>query len=630
MNDFLTVEDVNGILLNYSKVNQFYEVNTSLIFENEEFSDSYYDFVKVTHTIEYGGDFPLHTFSFEIFNDLWCGGYYFTDIGGNYLPVDATFEDNVLTVSIEEYSDIILVLYLNNLFTEFSFERLLFKPTVTGANMFFTQLNELNQQMTLYHMEYLDRRAVPNMWGGLISAFYNGDWVIVGSAPARDKVQGVEFNFGIPLVLNHPRNEYTIFKVEMDDNTFYFTRDYIKHIYPVRVSIDDDRFVLGKINYLDIFYQDALADFVTDIHILYKNQKIPVNLGTRTRLDLRNEFDAEEIVFKVVVGEAPKIKGYEYNFTFPCGYTLVNNKTQLQDELENDGSSVIEIGNDFTLNSYSVIHIKHDIIIKGNFKTINMNNSSFIVDDGVTVIFQDLKFNNGNPIFIQEKNSDLTLDNCYFINAKASNFNGLGSVIHCNTDKTSLEEHNDFKTKVNKCIFDNINTSSAIFHGGELSVDKCKVKTNNISNNFNPKFPWFLYQTDGNAILTNNMFDFNVETNDLCSRGINIGFYQALLHCGLNASINNASWGSLKENNSLPFFDSHYNNKSHLFVKYYSAQVRPCLFASPELGYEDKACCHTISDVDYVFKNNIKLTNSNWHSENNLKKFDIDLSWGGG
>ena len=65
-------------------------------------------------------------------------------------------------------------------------------------------------------------------------------------------------------------------------------------------------------------------------------------------------------------------------------------------------------------------------------------------------------------------------------------------------------------------------------------------------------------------------------------------------------------------------------------MKYYSSQVRSCLVTSPDLGYEDKSCCHTISNVDYVFKNNTQLTNANWHSENTLNKIDLDLSWGGG
>lgn len=622
---FLTVEDVNGILFNYSKINSFYEVNTSLIMRNEEFEDIMYDFVNVSHTI----DNDEHTFSFEIYNDLWCGGYYFTNQYGNYLQLDATYANGVLTVTTYE-SDIILVLYLNNLFTEFSLERLSFKPAVTSENMFFTLINEANNPIIYYLVDYLEYGVEMGSYG-LLSAFYNGSWESVGLAFIEDDYPDESFKFAISLRNLNINKNYTVFKIVFNNNTFYFTRTNIKHILPINIVVDGDEFVLGKVNEFTVESSENLLDYITDIKLHYNNQIYPVNFYRPTKLDLTNKVDTKDVNFKIVVTESAKIKGYEYNFQIPCRYTLVNSKSQLQNELDIGGSSVIEIGNDFTLNPGEYVHIKHDIIIKGNFNTINMNNCSFIVDEGVTVIFQDLKFYRGNPIFIQEENSDLTLDNCYFINANASNFNGLGSVIHCNIDKTSLEEQNDFKTNVNNCIFDNINTTTAIFHGGELKVDKCKVKTTELSyQNYNAKIPWFLYQTDGNAILTNNIFDLNVETNDLCSHGRNIGYYQALLHCGLNATINNASWGSLKENNTLPFFDSHYNNKSHLFVKYYSNQVHTCLFASPELGYEDKACCHTISNVDYVFKNNVKLTNSNWHSENNLKKFSIDLSWGGG
>ena len=105
----LTVEDVNSVNLN--PINEFYEIKTNEI-STQEFDNVLYDFSFVSHSIN--GN--THIFTFEIHNDLWTGGYYFTKNNGEYLDITADYRDNLLIVTTNE-STICLVLYLSNFYT---------------------------------------------------------------------------------------------------------------------------------------------------------------------------------------------------------------------------------------------------------------------------------------------------------------------------------------------------------------------------------------------------------------------------------------------------------------------------------------------------------------------------------
>lgn len=117
MTGFLTVEDINTIDIN-TFVNEYFVVDTSLI-GTDEFSDVQYDFVKVSHTISEN----QHIFTFEIHNSLWCGGYYFTKSNGDYIDMDATLDNNIITFTTNQ-SSLKLHLYLCSYALEFNWIRL--------------------------------------------------------------------------------------------------------------------------------------------------------------------------------------------------------------------------------------------------------------------------------------------------------------------------------------------------------------------------------------------------------------------------------------------------------------------------------------------------------------------------
>jgi hypothetical protein len=133
--------------------------------------------------------------------------------------------------------------------------------------------------------------------------------------------------------------------------------------------------------------------------------------------------------------------------------------------------------------------------------------------------------------------------------------------------------------------------------------------------------PAFLYQTDGDAEITNSIFDIDYQDNTLCENQINIGFAQALIRCGLTATINTATHESLQEDNKLPFFEN-YRNQSHVFAKYYYPQIETCVFTSPVENKETESICYCVTGTDWVYKTNAVVTRADWQNENTINNID--------
>ena len=118
MSSLLTVEDYNSVNTRY--INEYYTLDTSKI-SDQEFENVLYDFCIVSHSIED----DEHTFTFEIYNSLWTGGYWFSKQNGDYINYDATFDDdnNTITFTTTE-SCVKLHLYLCSFATRSMFVRL--------------------------------------------------------------------------------------------------------------------------------------------------------------------------------------------------------------------------------------------------------------------------------------------------------------------------------------------------------------------------------------------------------------------------------------------------------------------------------------------------------------------------
>ncbi|MBR1610732.1 MAG: hypothetical protein IJ672_04475, partial [Methanobrevibacter sp.] len=222
---------------------------------------------------------------------------------------------------------------------------------------------------------------------------------------------------------------------------------------------------------------------------------------------------------------------------------------------------------------------------------------------------------NGNPVILQRKDSKVDLISCSFTGASNTGYNNLGSVISCDIDIDSLNIPNDFITNITECNF--INNHNCIMHGGTLNILNSKYHNTDMSyidiNN-----PAFLYQVDGDAIITESIFDMDYTGRNYETR--NIMYAQALFMCGVDATVNNANHTNLSQDNTVNWCNAPYNNQSHIFCKYYYPQIEECVFSSPEPGFENKCLSYAVSGMDWIFKEHVQITRESLGKENTVRK----------
>ena len=200
---------------------------------------------------------------------------------------------------------------------------------------------------------------------------------------------------------------------------------------------------------------------------------------------------------------------------------------------------------------------------------------------------ENTTFTNGENTIQQNEASKVELINCTFTDCT-----GLGSVIDCQIDVTSLDNPTDFTTILTKCTLNN--NDLCILHGGKLTVTGCTVN-GKISDD---KYPYFLYQTDGEAQITETIFNLTHTTqinND-------IGYNSCIFTIGETATINYGDHKEYSQNNITGFLENS-RNTSIIHVKYYYPAIEDYVTLHSNKGY-----CHSVSSVDFVFKTNVQLT----------------------
>lgn len=574
---FLTVEDINTLDIN-TVVNEYFVVDTSLI-GTDEFSNVQYDFVKVSHTISEN----QHIFTFEIHNSLWCGGYWFSKSNGDYIDMDATLDNNNTITFTTNQSSLKLHLYLCSYALEFYWIRLEYalddmdtiiitkKELGVGRIIYFTSLKYGSRYYT--HIRLYEGVTE---WSQL-SGFYS----------------------------------YNLVQIKKTDLVFNFNNDCL----------------VGKINHIPLGVDQKylpggsmVDDTPLNMEIVYGDAVLPVTYDDDIGdycfdLDLSNKLDTNSVKVSLKVTSNTYVNNGVFDIIIPCEYVTISNEVDLMTQLAL-GIKVLKLDADIGLTSN--IQISSDVIVYGEDKKLTLNNHSIILNEGVKLILENAELNIGSPAIIQKENSILELTKVKFTNNIAADYNNLGSCIFCDVDLESLSVDSDFTTRINDCTF--INNHSAIFHGGQLTVDNCKYLNNDLTY-VDKDNPAFLYQTDGDAEITNSIFDIDYQDNTLCENQINIGFAQALIRCGLTATINTATHESLQEDNKLPFFDS-YRNQSHVFAKYYYPQIETCVFTSPVEDKENESICYCVTGTDWVYKTNAVVTRADWQSENTINKID--------
>ena len=558
MNSFLTLEDVNTALFS----NQgfwWHELDTSVLDSDGlmEFSNVKFDFVTVTKEKIIYNNTISWKYSIVIDNNLWTKGVYSFQSGSYY---HITFNENMIEIIREGNSNYLpvpsvikLKLYMGCL--ELSSQ--LMDVRYLLENQIELSLKEVNVP---YNVPCSNHRS-----GG---TFYITQSLNVGYNEIIWEWQGSNHSLGYLLV--------KLLKTDFQFNC-------------------NQQLTLGKVNTVKLGavsdYKpngDLVGEYTPTITVKYGSVYIPVTFNTNLNdytfeLDLTSKQTEGKVKFKVFVDTNEVLNSSETDVILNSSFETINNFSKLQTLFSNGGigrlGANISLTNDLTA-------VKSVYLI-GNNKTLNMQSHKIIVPSEKTLKAENTTFNNGKNTIQQENGSNVELTECEFTGAT-----GLGSVIDCQVDINNLNTENDFTTILTDCTINNCDT--VILHGGDLTVTGCTVNGKISDKNY----PYFLYQTDGEAVITGSVFNL---TNDE-QLDYDIEFNSCIFICGETATINGLNHSELQNNNLTSFLTTQ-RNTSTIDITYYYDLIEALVHFESNNGY-----CHSISGSDYIFKTNVKIS----------------------
>lgn len=567
---FLTLEDINSI--NFNHINKFHEIDTSKI-SLEEFSNVQYDFCIVSHTIS-GSE---HTFEFAVFNDLWSLMYHVADKNNHifqYFDADISLNDNIITIVTSENS-IKLRLLMSSYYKEEGMKRTVYVPTNSVINV------KRNERLIPKLVEVYDYEL--DEVHDLVTSFHKGNNVYKladGQAYILFNIIKTDFVYNIS---SDNLQVGIINKIRLNTNSQYLPNGELSG---ATLSMD----IRYNDEIIPVYFDEDLNDYCFDI-------------------DLTDKLDNKTINVDLIVYESEFVNGGVYNHNLTCVYPHASSFNELKSLIVN-GSKVIEIVDDISDVSENLT-IPQNCYLMGNGHNFNLGNHTLFVKS-ITCKFVDLNFVNGNPVFVQGENSKIIIDNCVFENATISDEH-KGSVL------STLNGSNIITNIKNSII---LNCHHSIYHHGELNVKNIKARFNIFNEMIDTDYPSFLTMYSGTADISNSIFDINYETNDICLNNVDMRYANSLIGLGENTILNNTDSSKMNADNSLPFFNYPYNNKSHIFVKYYYPSIESCVYISPLKNKEDESVCHSLIGTDWIFKNNVQITRGDSNEENSYNKFN--------
>ena len=412
------------------------------------------------------------------------------------------------------------------------------------------------------------------------------------SQPYRILYYGYEGQKQIDVMLNKGYNEILI-----DDSGGHYS---IGYLFVSLLKTDfqfscNQELINGKINTVqlgaDTDYKpngDLIGEYTPHITVLYGDETLPVTYDNTLNdytfdIDLSNREKETDIPLTVYIDNNEVINQTETNIRLKTRFETIDSLTKITTLFANGGTG--RLGADLTLTN--PLTVTNDVYLIGNDHTINLDGHKIIIPSNKTFKADNTHFRYGENTIQQNTGSKVELTDCTF-----GYCTGLGSVIDCQVNLDSLDDELDFTTNLTRCII--AESDMAILHGGELTVTDCRVQ-GIISN---PSYPYFLYQTDGNATILQS--EFTLINNTQISNDIE--FNSCIFICGETAQINGYSHQELQNNNLQQFLETQ-RNSSIINVTYYYTPINDYITLYSEKGY-----CHSVSDVDFVFKSNITIS----------------------
>lgn len=560
-----TVEDVNTTVYGKGTHSIVFEVDTSLISSDSDFTDVIYDFVKVSRSTS-GSNI---TYTFEVVNSLWAGYYYLLEDDRTWIDDSVTYDDGVVTFTTTEAS-IIFGMVINPFhirFYQLEIADVIYDAEDLALSL---PLNGLGKEYVFHGVDLTT--GEPTETTALISDFgiYTIDYT---SGLTRLIKTGFEFECTQTLTLG----KVNTINLGADDK--YLPNGELIGDYTPKITINYGKEQIGA------YYDDDIGDYVFD-------------------LDLTDITEPRMIRFTVDVEENKVLLPSTTKVSLNAVYEQITNFNDLVSQCNKGGSQTITLTDDITFTSN--IQVKHTIKMVGDDNTLDLNGHSIILDEGVAFAAEDVTFDNGDTSIIQAKNTIVELTGCTFTSCTSDNYNDLGACIFCDIDIDSLTVPDDFTTVLEDCTFTNNNT--AILHGGVLSINHCSF-TNDDLDYLTPNNPAFIYQTDGEAYVNGSSFKINPPAT-LCTNTKTAGFAQGIFTLGENATINGQTHQQLQEQ-TPNICESPYNNQSYVYWKYYYPHISACVYTSPLTGYEARNYCYSLSGINWVYKVNTQVTTNN-------------------
>ena len=355
-----TVEDVNSVLLT-DRVNDFHSINTSL---RGGLDYVLLDFVKVRKVN--GG------FSFTVDNSLWCGGFYLTDVSGEYIPLtssDYSYSDGVLSVDTDE-TDVVLWLYCSSFFTTFSLQYL-----DCLLNSLMSVVNEVN--VTTDDFTSLNGTAITD-----------SDISVSGEV------------------------------VTCRSNTFYKSIVELSDV--AMISVDTATLIAGSPSQTITLNS---SEDISGVTIQYGNTSEFVEFTESTgsfTADLSEHLTTDDFLFRAI------LNGIVFDLSVPVQILGINNESKLQQALSSKIRIIIFTNTHYT-SSVPVFNIDYDLTILCNGNSIG---GVYRIKDGVNCVFDNF-YHTGHGIeFDIGENVDLTFRNCLFGTAYGKDY----SILFANED----------------------------------------------------------------------------------------------------------------------------------------------------------------------------------------------------
>ncbi len=548
MVDFLTVEDINSVVAEYYNT-PFWDNVIIDTGSTDNFSNLYFDYMKVSrsHNTNY-------VFTILPENSLKTGQYYFIDSEGNWLA-NVTENNGTITVVsptpvITVYCQLFVQSTSQNTFNNVEWivenvsPRIAYKTTSINVTV---SLEEVNPNFTVDGKTF-------NV---------NGASVVCSN---KELTFDLPYNEGYNCIIGYNGVSVPV-----------FIYSNIKNMNIVDIPTDLT-LIVGRSNSFSFISDSSNLSVVSDYPVTVNGKEVTVDLTDKT--------DIKPFNIIVSTNEDSDYYSSQSQFRVQCDYSTITDLSGLTSLFSQGG--VGRLGANITLSTDLVLN--KDVSILGNEKTIDLNNHKLIISSDKSFKADNTIFTNGVNSIQQNINTKVELTNCDFTGCT-----GLGSVIDCQVDITSLDNPTDFTTNLTGCSISDCDM--AILHGGDLTIENCKI-TAKIGDK---KYPYFLYQTDGDAVILKS--DFTIANDS--SIPSDLEFNTCIFVCGENAQVNGLSHSELTSNNINSFLEVPQNNASKVDLTYYYDLISDYIVLKSTKGF-----CHGVSGSDFIFKTNVKPVRS--------------------